>query len=97
MKLKSLDNNINTKFIKTNDTKVLFYQKNTSQFLYVNYYDIWSVLESEYNIKYGEIIIEIKMLLFNKKLKKLTPMLSSEMPMNNYYNDLLNSDKIKQI
>lgn len=96
LKLNSLDNtNKYIKFIETNYTKVLFYQKHTSGYLYVNYDDIWLVLNNEYNLSFDEVFD-----LINKTILvdyELIPRVSKDMPMNKYYSDILNNEKTKQI
>lgn len=69
-KLKSLNNsNEEIKFIKTNESKVLFHQDNTG-FFDVSQTNIWLVLETEYGLKYHEIVKLIETtLLQDEKFK----------------------------
>lgn len=73
LKLNSLKNsNEEIKYIKNNDSIVLFYQDHKTGYLRINYDEIWSVLYSKYNIDVTYNLIR-NILLIDDKLKQLMP------------------------
>lgn len=70
LKLKSLNNsNDDIKFIKSDETMILFYQDYKYGYLDINYNDVWSVLSMKYKLKYDEIVeLIITVLLKDNKL-----------------------------
>lgn len=73
MKLNSLDKNVDVKFIRSDDSQLIFCQDYKSDILYVNG-AIWCVLQNYYN-NYDDVRNLIKKtILTNNKLNKLTPM-----------------------
>lgn len=91
MKLNSLDNIIDVKFIRTNESKLLFCIDYKSETFYVNNI-IWSVLQTKYN-NYNDLCDLIKTtLLTNDKLNKLSPI---QMPSILFH--LTTDNKLKNI
>jgi hypothetical protein len=74
-KLNSLfDDNEEIIFHKSNESKVLFVQDYDNKYLYINFYNIWSVLKDTYKLNYNDIKSLIKtVLLEDNKLNVLTP------------------------
>jgi hypothetical protein len=74
-KLNSLfDSNKDITFYKTEESKVYFVQNYENIFFYVDYEEIWLVLEDKYRLKYVDIQSLIKtVLLEGDKLKSFTP------------------------
>ncbi|MCK9445731.1 hypothetical protein M0Q50_02435 [bacterium] len=95
MKLNSLnDSKDEINFIKTNESRVLFYQDYKNGYLDVNYNKISSVLLSKYNINYNEIKVLIKnTLLEDNKLKQLITTIHK----NSTLGILLEDNKLKNI
>ena len=94
-KLNSLfDSNKDITFHKTEESKVYFVQDYENTFFYVDYNEIWLVLEIKYNLKYVDIQSLIKtVLLEGDKLKSFTPETSSIA----LSNKLLEDDKLKSL
>ncbi|MCK9445730.1 hypothetical protein M0Q50_02430 [bacterium] len=93
LKLHSLDNNVNVKFIRTNESKLLFINHCVNNVMFVENTEIWIILERYYNLNYKEIDKLIKDTLLTDDKTKI----SMRLTMNKELFSLITDDKFIQL